>query len=280
MPSTPVADRACALRETVSLWRREGKRVALVPTMRMLHEGHISLIRLARQQADCVIVSVFVPPGDRTSDPEVSSASVVPDEQIDKVVRHADLVFAPSPEEMYPPGDCTRIVLSGPASAGLEDRFNPGHFENAATVAAKLLNIAQPDIAIFGEKDYQELLVIRRMVEDLRMPVRIVSAPTLREKSGLAVAARNRKLSPENRAHAAILHQTLTSCAEGIREGDAIGDVLEAGWAVLTKAGFKIDYLEARDAATLGPPSASSKALRLLAAGRLGAARLIDNIEV
>lgn len=280
MPSVPVVDRTIALREAVRQWRQEGRSIALVPTSRDLHEGHRSLMRLAREQADRVILSVFSTPADRASEPNSTTASRSTGEKGRELAGEADLVFTPPFEEVFPPGDCTRIVLSGHALAGLEDRFNPTHFEGAATVAAKLFNLTQADIAVLGEKDYQELLVIRRMVEDLHMPVRIVSAPTLREKSGLALAARNRKLSPENRAHAAILHQTLSSCAEGIREGDALADVLEAGWAVLAKAGFKIDYFEARDAETLDLPSEASRPLRLLVAARLGATRLIDNIAV
>lgn len=280
MPSAAVIDTASALRDTVSGWRRAGQSIALVPTMRNLHDGHFSLVRLARQEADRVIVSIFAGPADRASDPEAAATHEMIEEAGSKLLGRADALFAPALEEMYSPGDCTRVAQSGPTSAGLEDRYNAAHFESAATIAAKLLNLTQADIAVYGEKDYQELLVVRRMVADLHMPVRILSAPTLREKGGLALAARNRKLSPQNRAHAAILYQTLASCAEGIREGDAVSDVLEAGWAVLTKAGFRIDYFEAREAETLALPSPSSKSLRLLVAARLGTTRLIDNIEV
>lgn len=279
MPSCLVIIRSGALREAVRQWRQEGRSVALVPTTRNLHDGHLSLIRLARQHADRVILSVFATPADRVSNPDATPPYEITEEKSRKLSGQVDLIFAPPFEEVFLPGDCTRVVLSGPASAGLEDRFNPTHFESAATVAAKLFNLTQAGTVVLGEKDYQELLVIRRMVEDLHMPVRVIGAPTLRDKSGLALAARNRRLSPENRAHAAILHQTLSSCAAGIRDGDSLADVLEAGWAVLTKAGFKVEYLEAREAETLAPPQ-SAQSLRLLVAARLGATRLIDNIAV
>ncbi len=198
-----------------------------------------------------------------------------------KLAGLADLIFAPSVEDMYPPGDCTRVRVAGPAAVGLEDRFRPTHFEGVATVVAKLFNLAQPDMAIFGEKDYQQFRVIARMVQDLHMPVRIVARRRrMREPSGLAMSSRNRYLSAEDREHAAILHQTLRSCAEGIRAGDDLDEVMEAGFSVLSKANFQVDYFEARDAETLAPPADPTRPLRLLVAARLGTTRLIDNLAV
>ncbi|WP_246728498.1 4-phosphopantoate--beta-alanine ligase [Microvirga terricola] len=271
MPA-PVIDNVSALRKAVSEWRRESQTIALVPTRRALHEGHLSLVRIARQEANRVIVSLLPDHG-------IDMARKV-EESSRKLSGLADIVFAPPLSTMVREREYTTVTLSGPAEAGLEDRFDPDHFRGAATMAAKLFNLAHPDIAVLGEKHYQELLVVRRMTEDLHFPVRIVSGPILREAGGLAVSARNRHLSKDHRAHAAILFQTLKSCAEGLSAGDAMADVLEAGWAVLSKADFKVDYLDARDALTLAPASQSSGSLRLFVAARLGATRLIDNVAI
>lgn len=272
MTPTPVAEDATALRRTVSGWRREGKSIALVPTRRSLHEGHLSLVRIAHQEADQVIVSLLP-----NSGPDIGKKL---EDSSRRLAGFADLIFAPPMSEVARADEVTSVALSGPAEAGLEDRFDPGHFRGAATTAAKLFNLTQPDVAVFGEKHYQELLVVTRMAEDLRFPVRIVSGPVLREAGGLAVSARNRHLSKDHRAHAAILFQTLKSCVEGLGSGDSMEDVLEAGWAVLSKADFKVDYLEARDALTLAPAPETAGPLRLFVAARLGATRLIDNVAI
>ena len=281
MSPVPVADHAAALRLQVSEWRMSGQRIALVPTMGALHEGHVSLAKLAKSEADKVVASIFVNPTQFAPTEDLSKYPRTFAEDLQKLAGLADLVFAPSVEEMYPAGDCTRVRVSGPASAGLEDRFRPSHFEGVATVVAKLFNLVQPDIAIFGDKDYQQHRVIDRMVRDLHMPVRVIAGPTLREPSGLAMSSRNRYLSAEDREHAAILYQTLVSCADGIRSGDDRDAVVEAGLSVLSKAHFQVDYFEARDAETLAPATVDpTRPLRLLLAAKLGTTRLIDNLAV
>ncbi len=281
MSSVPVVDHAAALRKTIAEWRMTGQRIALVPTMGALHQGHVSLARLARAEADKVVVSIFVNPTQFAPTEDLSKYPRTLEEDLRKLTGLADLIFAPSVEEMYPAGDSTRVRVAGPAAVGLEDRFRPTHFEGVATVVAKLFNLAQPDLAIFGDKDYQQYRVIERMVQDLHMPLRIVAGATLREPSGLAMSSRNRYLSGEDREHAAILHQTLKSCAEGIRAGDEIDAVVEAGFAVLSKANFEVDYFEARDAETLMSPTGDpTRPLRILVAAKLGNTRLIDNVAV
>lgn len=281
MSPANVVDHVAALRQAISEWRRSGQRIALVPTMGALHDGHVSLVRLARSEADKVVVSIFVNPTQFAPNEDLSKYPRSFDEDRQRLSGLADLIFAPSVEEMYPPGDSTRVQVAGPATVGLEDRFRPTHFEGVATVVAKLFNQVQPDVAVFGDKDYQQHRVITRMVQDLQMPVRVIAGATLREPSGLAMSSRNRYLSAEDREHAAILYQTLKSCAEGIRAGDDRDEVVEAGFAVLSKAHFQVDYFEARDAETLAPPAAeSARPLRLLVAAKLGTTRLIDNLAV
>lgn len=279
MTSTPVVESTTDLRRRVADWKRTGNRVALVPTMGALHEGHLSLIRLAREHAGRVVVSIFVNPTQFAPNEDFSKYPRTLEADLEKVSGLADLVFSPSVETMYPPGGSTIVSLSGPASAGLEDRFRPTHFQGVATVVTKLFQLVQPDVAVFGEKDYQQLAVIRRIVADLHMPVAIVSGPTLREESGLAMSSRNRYLTDDGREQAAILNLTLQQCAEEIRESGDVASALEAGRAVLSKAEFELDYLEARDAETLAPIADLSRKMRILVAARLGATRLIDNIE-
>ena len=193
----------------------------------------------------------------------------------------ADLVFAPSVDEIYPPGFSTKVVLEGPATADLEDRFRPTHFSGVATVVTKLLNQAQADVAVFGEKDYQQLLVIKRLARDLDIATEILGAPTLREADGLAMSSRNVYLSREDRARAKELHGALSEAARQILKGENIGAATARRGDALTAAGFEVDYLEARHAETLAPVSSLADGpIRLLAAAKLGATRLIDNIAV
>ena len=188
--------------------------------------------------------------------------------------------FAPSVEEMYPPGFSAMVTLAGPAKADLEDRFRPTHFAGVATVVAKLLNQAQPDIAIFGEKDFQQLMVIRAMARDLDLPVEIAGLPTIREPDGLALSSRNVYLSAQERATAPVLHKALQQCARDIGGGRAPAEALTAARATVTDAGFVLDYLEARHAETLAPVAPGEGPIRLLVAARIGRTRLIDNIAV
>src|SRR5215468_1201889 len=271
-----------ALRRAVARLRRRGEPIALVPTMGALHEGHLALVRLARRRARRVIVSIFVNPAqfapneDFTSYPRSLEADLA---ALGKT--GVDLVWAPTVETMYPDGFATRLVPEGPAKVGLEDAFRPHFFGGVATVVGKLLIQCAPDIAVFGEKDFQQLKVVTRLAADLDLPVKIVGAPIVREKDGVAMSSRNAYLSPQERAAAPTLCRVLKQCAAAIARGDRIARVLDEGGAEIEQAGFQLDYLEARNAATLGKiESAADGPLRLLVAARIGRTRLIDNVAV
>jgi pantoate--beta-alanine ligase len=271
-----------SLREVVARWRAEAARVALVPTMGALHAGHISLIERAREEADRVIVSIFVNPTQFSPSEDFAKYPRTFEADLQKLsAAHTDLCFAPDVSEMYPQGFVTSILVDGVARADLEDHFRPTHFVGVATIVAKLLIQAQADVAIFGEKDYQQLQVVNRMAADLDIPTRIVGAPTLREPDGLAMSSRNVYLSPDERTRATALYRALREAASRIKAGDRIGDAMRAATETVVGAGFEIDYLEARHADTLARIANRDEGpIRLLAAARLGATRLIDNIAV
>jgi pantoate--beta-alanine ligase len=271
-----------ALRAAIAGFRARKGSIALVPTMGALHDGHISLLRLARRSAQRTLVSIFVNPAQfaphedfgrypRTWKADIAALSA----------EKADLVFAPAVAELYPEGFATRIAPEGPALTGLEDKFRPHFFGGVATIVAKLLIAAMPDIAIFGEKDFQQLLVIRRLVRDLVLPIKIVGASTVREKDGLALSSRNAYLTPAERKAAPILYRTLQESAAAIAGGGRLAEIMARGKAAIERAGFKIDYFEARHAETLAPiASLKEGPIRLLAAAKLGTTRLIDNLGV
>jgi pantoate--beta-alanine ligase len=267
------------LRARVAVWRAAGDKVALVPTMGALHVGHISLVHLAREHADRVVVSIFVNPTQFAPTEDLAQYPRTFEADCAALNGVADLVYAPDADTMYPDGACTAVELEGPAKAGLEDRFRPTHFRGVATVVAKLLIQAMPDFAVFGEKDYQQLKVVTRMARDLFIPVNILPAPTMRESDGLALSSRNRYLDAGQRALAPAIHVALTECAGRIRAGDAIEAAVGDAHARIAAAGFAVDYLEARDADDLGPAS-SDRPLRLLVAATIGRTRLIDNLAV
>jgi pantoate--beta-alanine ligase len=270
-----------SLRRAVAGWRGAGERIALVPTMGALHEGHIALARLAHERADRVVVSIFVNPTQFAPSEDFSAYPRTLEEDRQKLAGLADLIFTPTVEEMYPQGSATTVSLAGPAAVGLEDRFRPTHFQGVATVVAKLLIQALPDVAIFGEKDFQQLKVITRMARDLHLPIKILGGATVRESDGLALSSRNRYLSPEERATAPRLHQALQDSAAAIRAGSSPTAAMAEARDALASAGFAVDYVEARHAETLEPiASPAEGSIRLLAAARLGRTRLIDNISV
>jgi pantoate--beta-alanine ligase len=270
------------LRNIVARWRNEGERIALVPTMGALHAGHISLVERARQEADRVIVSIFVNPTQFSPSEDFTKYPRTFDADLHKLDAAAcDLCFSPDVREIYPEGFATTVLVDGVAKADLEDHFRPTHFAGVATIVAKLLIQAQADLGLFGEKDYQQLLVVKRMARDLDIPTRIVGAPTLREADGLAMSSRNVYLSADERARAAALYGALRDAAARITVGDRIGDAMRAATETVVRAGFDIDYLEARHAETLARIADRDEGpIRLLAAARLGATRLIDNIAV
>jgi pantoate--beta-alanine ligase len=270
------------LHRAIREFRARHRTIALVPTMGALHSGHFSLVRIAQRRADRVIVSIFVnptqfaPSEDLGTYPHTWSADLAALAELE-----ADLVWAPSVETMYPEGFATRIVPEGAATAGLEDAFRPHFFAGVATVVAKLLIQCEPDFALFGEKDYQQLKVVNRLARDLGLAARIVGAPIVRETDGLALSSRNRYLTADERAVAPALYSVLKGCAERIAAGSPIGAVLDDGRSALARSGFALDYLEARNAETLAPLVApAGKPIRLLAAARIGKTRLIDNVAV
>jgi len=249
--------------------------------MGALHSGHIALVRAARRRADRVVVSVFVNPAQFGPNEDFARYPRTWKEDLAKLAAEkVDLVFAPSVGEMYPDGFATKIALDGPAH-GLETDFRPHFFAGVATVVAKLLVGALPDFAIFGEKDYQQLQVVKRVTADLGLPVKILGVPTVREKDGLALSSRNAYLSVNDRRTAPTLHRVLSETAASIRRGAPIGPTLVRGRRTIKAAGFKLDYLEARHATTLEPvTSRADGPVRLLVAARIGGTRLIDNIGV
>ena len=270
------------LRRTAARWRASGERIALVPTMGALHSGHLALVRSARRRAQRVVVSIFVNPAQFAPNEDLASypRSFEADVRVLGDIA-ADLVWAPAAAVMYPPGFVTRIVPEGPATAGLEDRFRPHFFSGVATVVAKLLIQCTPDFAMFGEKDYQQLKVVTRLAKDLDLPVKIVAVATVRERDGLALSSRNSYLSASERAAAPTLYRVLKECADKIARGELLARVLDEGAAAIERAGFVLDYLEARHADTLEPISSLKDGpIRLLVAARIGKTRLIDNIAV
>jgi len=247
--------------------------------MGALHEGHLSLVRMARRRADRVVVSIFVNPAQ--FGPHEDFGSYPRTFAADLAALNVDLVWAPDAKTMYPKDFASQIVPRGPAQAGLEDAFRPHFFTGVATVVAKLLIQCAPDIAIFGEKDYQQLKVLTQLARDLDLNTRILGAPIVREPDGLALSSRNVYLSAREREAAPVLYRMLKTCAQAIATGRPIAAVLNEGREEIARAGFALDYLEARHAATLAPAASKNDGpLRLLVAARIGKTRLIDNVAV
>ncbi len=278
----PVSSTVQDLRAHVARWRKAGERVALIPTMGALHEGHLELVRIAKRRCDRAITSIFVNP-----------TQFAPTEDFDKYPRtfeddlaklasvDGDLVWAPGKDEMYPQGFATRVIPAG-AAEGLETDFRPHFFGGVATVCCKLFMQALPDIALFGEKDYQQLCVVTQIVRDLNLPLEIVGVETVRDPDGLAMSSRNRYLTAEERAKAVTIHHVINKVAAAAAKGRGVETAITDGKAALTAAGFQtIDYVAVRDAATLKDwDGKSGHAGRVLAAAWLGKTRLIDNVAV
>jgi len=271
-----------ALRESVRAWRASGKTVALLPTMGALHEGHLSLAHTGKQHCDRLITSIFVNHAQFAPQEDFTTYPRTFEDDLTKLADHdCDLVWAPSADVMYPDGFATHIEPKGTA-LGLEADFRPHFFSGVATVCCKLFTQAQPDIALFGEKDYQQLCVIRQIVRDLDLPLDIVGCETIREPDGLAMSSRNAYLSPAERKTAAELHRIISSMANDFRHGGAPPELSASAHQQLLETGFdKVDYVEIRDALTLQPVSTgASSSCRVLVAAWLGKTRLIDNIPV
>jgi pantoate--beta-alanine ligase len=271
-----------SLRAALAGYRAAGQRIALVPTMGALHRGHLALVAEAKRRAYRVVVSIFVnptqfaPTEDFGSYPRQFAADLAALSQAG-----VDAVWAPTAQVMYPPGFVTRIAPEGAALAGLEDKFRPHFFGGVATVVAKLFTQARPDVALFGQKDYQQLRVVTQMAKDLDLGVTVIGLSTVREKDGLALSSRNVYLSATERAAAPTLYRVLKACASRIKQDEPIAAVLEDGAAEIGRAGFALDYLEARHALTLAPvTSRQDGPIRLLVAAKIGKTRLIDNLAV
>ena len=275
-----TATRLRDARQALFGWREQGGSVALVPTMGALHKGHTALVEQARKMAKHTVVSIFVNP-----------LQFAPGEDLDLYPRTfeadlemladagVDLLYAPGAAEMYPPGFAAAID-PGPLGVMLEGAFRPGHFVGVATVVVKLLLQIMPDAALFGEKDYQQLLVVQRVVRELDMPMHIIGVPTVRDADGLALSSRNAYLTAQERQQAAALPRTLSEVAQKIAAGEDVEKTLHLGRQQLAEAGFSLQYLELADAATLNPVRSLEAPARLLAAARIGSTRLIDNIAV
>ncbi|HEY4253562.1 MAG TPA: pantoate--beta-alanine ligase [Roseomonas sp.] len=267
-----------ALRAATEAMRRAGERVALVPTMGALHAGHLALVEVARREAARVITSIFVNP--LQFGPSEDFSKYPRTEEADLAALAAagcDIAWLPTVDVMYPPGAATAIEVAGP-SEGFEGAARPGHFRGVATVCCKLFSQTQADVAVFGEKDWQQLQVVRRMVADLDLPVRIIGHATVRDADGLALSSRNRYLSPAERAQAVMLPDAMREAANAMLHGAAIETVLDAARDGLNAAGFAVDYLALVEPATLRPTG--DLPARLIAAAKLGPVRLLDNMPV
>jgi len=271
------------LRKRIQRWRAINQKVALVPTMGNLHAGHIALVKHAQQLADRVVVSIFVNPMQFGPKEDFAAYPRTPDaDKLQLAVAGTDLLFTPEVDEVYPGGMDKVSRVEVPAFDGILDGASrPGHFTGVATVVSKLFNMVQPDVAIFGEKDYQQLLVIRRMAADLCMPVQVLGYPTVREADGLAMSSRNQYLTKSERAQAPLLRRVLSETGALLRDGNkGFADMQTQALRRLTAGGFRPDYVEIRNADTLAPAGTGDPRLVVLAAAWLGKARLIDNLPL
>jgi pantoate--beta-alanine ligase len=271
-----------ALRRALDSFSAKKATTALVPTMGALHDGHVSLVRLAKRRATRVVVSIFVNPTQFAPSEDFSSYPRTWKADVAKLAaENVDLIWNPDVKTMYPDGFATRILTDGPATAGLEDRFRPHFFGGVTTVVGKLFAQVRPDLAVFGEKDFQQLRVVTRMARDLDLGVKVIGSKTVREQDGLAMSSRNVNLSPEERRRAPRLYRAMREAARRLRAGDDIEAVIASGAELAAGAGFALDYFEVRDAETLAPiASVNDGPIRILTAARIGKTRLIDNVAV
>ena len=278
----PIIRTVADLRGAVAALRAEGRTIGFVPTMGALHDGHLSLVRRAAEGGAAVVVSIFVNPTQFAANEDLSKYPRDERGDVEKLTAAgAELVFCPTPDQIYPDGFSTTVMVDGP-SQGLEGQIRPTHFAGVATVVAKLLLMVRPDRVVFGQKDAQQVAVVRRLMRDLHMDeIEMVVAPTVREADGLAMSSRNTYLSAEHRAVAPVLYRNLIDTAIHIREGSSIAWALREARSNLSMSGFRVDYFEARNAIDLSPiNSLGDGPIRLLAAAWLGKTRLIDNCAV
>lgn len=278
---TPILRTVADLRARVGGWRAAGQTVGVVPTMGALHDGHLSLARRARAECDRVITTIFVNPKQFNNPADLASypRSEAADAALLATVP-VDLIFAPAPEEVYPDGYSTTVSVQGVAEP-LEGRMRPGHFDGVATVVTKLFGMTQADRGYFGQKDWQQLQVVQKLVADLNMAVTVVGCETIREADGLAMSSRNLRLTVEGRARAPVLYAAITAAADDIRAGQSDRMAIREAAQAMRAAGFeRVEYIELRDAATLMPSDDPARPRRMLAAAWVDGVRLIDNIPV
>jgi pantoate--beta-alanine ligase len=271
-----------ALRRALDGLRARKATIALVPTMGALHDGHVSLVRLAKRRATKVIVSIFVNPAQFAPTEDFGSYPRTWKADVAKLAaEQVDLIWNPDVKTMYPDGFATRILTEGPATAGLEDRFRPHFFGGVTTVVGKLFTQCRPDFAMFGEKDFQQLRVVTRMAGDLDLGVKVMGSRTVRERDGLAMSSRNVYLSPQERRAAPELYRAMKESARRLRAGEDITAAMAGGAELIAAAGFAVDYFEVRHAGTLAPiASLKDGPMRILVAAKIGKTRLIDNVAV
>ena len=283
MPSSPMIARTIpTLRRALDGLRARKASIALVPTMGALHDGHVSLVRLAKRRARRVVVSIFVNPTQFAPSEDFGSYPRTWKSDLAQLTAEGvDLIWNPDVRTMYPDGFASRILTEGPATVGLEDRFRPHFFGGVATVVGKLFTQCRPDMAIFGEKDFQQLRVVARMAADLDLGVKVIGSKTIRERDGLAMSSRNVYLSAEERGAAPILFRTMKETAKRLRAGEEVQTAEASAAEAIAAAGFSVDYFEARHAETLSKvTSVKDGPLRILVAARIGKTRLIDNMAV
>ena len=270
-----------SLRRRIAGWRRDHLKVALVPTMGALHKGHLALVQRGLQLCDRIVATIFVNPKQFGPSEDLAAYPRRESEDFQMLsTAGVHLLFAPDVAAMYPPGFATNVHVAG-LSEELDGAHRPGHFDGVATVVTKLLLQAAPDVALFGEKDYQQLAIIKRLQADLNIPVDIVGVPTVRDADGLALSSRNAYLTADECARAPALHKAIVAAAQAIAAGGDIAAALATAKAAITAAGFgPIDYVEARHAETLAPRGSAAEPGRVLAAAQLGRARLIDNVAI
>jgi len=269
------------LRAQISRWRQQGERIAFVPTMGNLHDGHLSLVRIGKEQADRLVSSIFVNPMQFAPNEDFDSYPRTLERDCKALMEaHCDLVYLPDVHDLYPQDlpHMTRVEVPDITSR-LEGQFRPGHMTGVSTIVLKLFNLVQPDIAIFGKKDYQQWRLIEKMVRDLNLPIDIIGGETRREADGLAMSSRNQYLSADERSHSLALFRQLTAAAQSIRAGQDVAAVLQAAVNQLSQAGFQVDYFELCNRHSL-EPAVAGEPMVLLAAARMGKTRLIDNLEI
>ena len=282
-PAMKSVQTVAALRNVVRGWKREGLRIGFVPTMGNLHAGHYSLVELARQHADRVVASVFVNPTQFGPNEDFTRYPRTLDADAEGLAAHGcDLLFVPAVEEMYPDGadNAVQLRVPGEVTSVLDGAHRPGHFDGVATVVARLFNMVQPDVAVFGQKDYQQLQVIRALVRDLAFPIELIAAPTARAADGVALSSRNQYLSAAERSVAPEIHRTLLAMRDAVQAGQPLLAVEADAVEGLELAGFAVDYAQIRRTNLSQPADGERKGLVALIAARLGRTRLIDNLEI